>query len=301
MENALETIGAEVQASEPLSVEIQTVKCERLEISLNIDVLKQFCNEVGALVDEARITFSPMDGLRAKVVDPAHIAMVETGIATEIMDQFHYSPYAVSCGENGEIAEIGLGIEKLQSYLKSLKLKDSILKLTVDWSKSAAGQLTIESPTGQRVMSLIDVSGISDPKVPVLNLPIEIEVQDPKAFRGLLRQAETISDHIAVSYETATDSVWIDCEGDLDKMHAQVVGTVLQANVRSENQVDLITGKMQVVAAKVTRSLFPLEYFKDFARAIPQGFKLTFGHDYPLKIGYGRTTYLLAPRIESGD
>ena len=297
----METIGAESQAAETLSIEAQIVKCERLEISLNVDVLKQFCHEVSAHVDEARITFSVTDGLRAKVVDPAHIAMVETGIALEVMEQFHFYPQGLDIGDNGEIAEIGIDMDKLESYLKSLKLKDEILKLTVDWSKSAIGQLFVDSPTGRRVMSLIDTTGMSDPKIPTLNLPVEIEVEDPKAFRGLLRQAESISDHIAISYDGETNAVWLDCEGDQDKLHAQVIGTVLRADGRSDRQTNLETGDSELVHVLDCRSLFPLEYFKDFARAIPQGFKLHFGHDYPLKLTYGRTTYLLAPRIETED
>jgi len=269
------------QSPEPetVSIEPQIVTCERLEISLNVDVLKQFVNELATLVDEAKVVFSVTDGLRARVVDPAHIAMIETGIALEVLESFDWTPKTVSVREEGYIAEIGIDVDKMLSYLKSLRLKDTVLKFSVDFEKR---RMTIDAPTGQRVMPLIDTTGMPDPKVPTLDLPTEIAVHDQKAFRAQVRQAEEISDHIAIRYDSERNAVFLECEGDMDKMQSQVDAEIVGAGTS-------------------VRSLFPLTYLVNMVKTIPGPFHLVFGNDYPLKIEYGRTVYLLAPRIESPD
>jgi DNA polymerase III sliding clamp (beta) subunit (PCNA family) len=298
MEQTTEVIGAETPASESLSNVIEAaVQCETLTFSLNVDVLKQFLSELSALVDEARIVFSVTDGLRARVVDPAHVAMVDTGIALEMLETFDWTPHSVTVQEDGYVAEIGIDVDKMTGYLKSLKLKDTELRFSVDFARR---QMTVDGPTGQRVMSLIDTTGISDPKIPTLNLPTELEIRDPKAFRGQIRQAETISDHIAIRYDSAQNALYLECEGDMDKMRAQVDCETVQQLEHPRQRINTI-GETEKYMTSDSRSLFPLEYLADFAKVIPVGFRLTIGDDYPLKIQYGRTVYLLAPRIESGD
>lgn len=266
---------------ETVSIEPQIVTCQRLDFSLNVDVLKQFVNELGTVTDEAKIIFSVTDGFRARVVDPAHVSMVETGIALELLESFDWSPRSVTVGEEGYISEFGIDLDKIASYLKSLKLKDTVLKISVDLDKR---KMTVEAPTGQRVMSLIDTTGMSDPKIPTLNLPTEVSIRDQKAFKRAIGEAATISDHIALRYDSTQNALFLECEGDVDKMRSEIAGP--EDNIRGTED---------------TRSLFPLEYLAEFAKVIPGAFKLTIGNDYPLKIEYGRTVYLLAPRIESGD
>jgi len=275
----------------------EAVQCETLTFSLNVDVLKQFLSELSALVDEARIVFSVTDGLKAKVVDPAHIAMIETGIALEMLETFDWMPKAVTVQEDGYVAEIGIDVDKMTGYLKSLRLKDTVLRFSVDFARR---QMTVDGPTGQRVMSLIDTTGMSDPKIPTLNLPTELEIRDPKAFRGQIRQAETISDHIAIRYDSAQNALYLECEGDMDKMTSQVDSETVQQLEHSRQRISA-TGETEKYMTADSRSIFPLEYLANFARAIPGAFRLTIGDDYPMKIQYGRTVYLLAPRIESGD
>jgi proliferating cell nuclear antigen len=282
MEQTTEVIGAETPASESLSNVIEAaVQCETLTFSLNVDVLKQFLNELSALTDEAKIVFSVTDGLKAKVVDPAYIAMVETGIALEMLESFDWTPHSVPVKEDGYVAEFGIDIIKISSYLKSLKLKDTVLRFSVDLDKR---KMTVDAPTGQRVMSLIDTTGMSDPKIPTLNLPTEVTVHDQKAFRRALGEAAEISDHVVLRYDNQANAMFIECEGDMDKMQSEIARP--EDNIRGTES---------------SKSLFPLEYLANFARAIPCAFRLTIGTDYPLKIAYGRTVYLLAPRIETAD
>ena len=273
------------------------VRPDQLRFSLNVDVLKQFLNELSSIVDEARLVFNVTDGLVAHVVDPAYISMVQTGIALEMFEEIDWTPKAVTVSEDGYMTELGVDVDKLVSYLKAIKLKDTVLKFSVDFVKR---RMTIQSPTGERVISLIDTTGMSDPKIPTLNLPFKIEVKDPKTFRGLIRQASEISDHIALSYDSVANAMWLDCESDMDRLHAQVDGDILETGYSTRERITP-TGETERYQTKDCRSLFPLQYVADFVKAIPSTFTLEIGNDYPLKLQYGRTTYLLAPRIESND
>ena len=275
-----------------VSIEPQIVTCERLVIGLNIDVLRQFCNELAVLSDEAKITISVTDGLRSRIVDPAHIAMVDTGIALEVLERFDFFQASSQMADDGQVAEFGLDVVKMGSYLKSLKVKDAILTLSVDLNTR---KMTIDGPTGQRVMSLLDTTGMSDPKIPTLNLPTEVRIPDQKGFKQLLRQAAEISDHIVIRYDSAKAAMYLECEGDTDKMKSQVDIEIIRADSSAMPSPD---GPFQT---RDTKSLFPLEYLTEFVKVIPGAFKLTIGNDYPLKIEYGKTVYLLAPRIESGE
>jgi hypothetical protein len=282
MEQTTEVIGAETPASESLSVETQIVTCESLKVSLNVDVLRQFCRELAVLANETKIMFSVYDGLKARVVDPAHVAMLETSIAPEIMEEFQYLPNALPVDENGNIAEFGLDLDKMVTFLKVLKLKDAIVHLSVDFQTR---KLTIDCLNGlTRTMSLIDTTGMSDSKIPTLNLPTEVIVQDHKVFKRALSEAARVSDYVALRYDCQVNAMFVECEGDTDKMQSEIARP--EDNIRGTEN---------------SRSLFPLEYLANFARAIPCAFRLTIGTDYPLKIQYGRTVYLLAPRIERGD
>jgi len=293
----MESITTEAQtgpSNDNVSMDARTqiVQCERIVLSLNVDVLRQFCHEISALVDEAKITVSVTDGLRAKVVDPAHIAMVDTGIALELLESFDFFQATSQLGEDGIVGEFGIDVDKMESYLKTLKVKDTVLKLSVDL---IARKLTIDSPIGQRVMSLIDTTGMSDPKIPTLNLPTEVRIEDQRAFRAILRQASEISDHIAIRYDSAQNAMFLECEGDMDKMSSQVDAEIIGSDGYTKGWGE------DKVQTRDTKSLFPLEYLTEFVKAISGPFNLTIGTDYPLKIAYGKTVYLLAPRIESGD
>lgn len=284
---------AETQVSKPRTDGpecAQTV--ESLQLSVNVQALKAFVNEIAAISDECRIKIDPIDGLSVMVVDPSHIAMIETGMAKEVCEAFVVSP------ANAYVGSFGIDIGKLQKYLKAFKArdKDVILRVFVDMGTR---RMTIESPTGSRDMSLIDDTDMSDPKVPNLDLPTEIVIKDAKLFRSALKLASEISDHIALEFDPREEVLWLKCEGDMDKMASKLEVEVL----KSEPVVVFkwIAGKNTRIETRDTRSLFPLEYLTNMSRGLPDGFRLELGNDYPVKIVYGKTVKLLAPRIESDD
>jgi proliferating cell nuclear antigen len=238
------------------------------------DILKEVVNVVSTLVDEAKFSVNA-DGLTLKAVDPAHIAMVDLTLGKEAFEEF-----------KADEVEIGIDIDKLSQFLK-LARGDDIVDLKHDEEKR---RLNIMVGDITRRMSLIDTTGMSDPKVPSLNLPAKLTVKVDDLVQGI-KASETVSDHIALV--ASPESFEMSCEGDMD-------------------QVDWKKAKKDMVALETpssVRSLFPLEYFSNMLRAVPTGNEVTMqlGNDYPVKVefkiagGKGEVRYLLAPRIESGD
>jgi proliferating cell nuclear antigen len=238
------------------------------------DILKEVVNVVSTLVDEAKFSMNS-DGLTLKAVDPAHIAMVDLSLGKDAFEEF-----------KADEVEIGIDIDKLSQFLK-LARSDDIIDVKHDEEKRrlniAVGDIT-------RRMSLIDTTGMSDPKVPSLNLPVTLTVKVDDLVQGI-KASETVSDHIALV--ASPEGFEMTCEGDMDQVNWK----------KSKKDMESLEAPSSV------RSLFPLEYFSNMLRAVPSGSVVTMhlGNDYPVRVefkiagGKGEVRYLLAPRIESGD
>jgi proliferating cell nuclear antigen len=238
------------------------------------DTLKEVVNVISTLVDEAKFTVNA-DGLTIRAVDPAHIAMVDLTLGKDAFEEF-----------KAEESEIGLDIDKLNQFLK-LARADDIVDIRHDEDKR---RLNIVVGDITRRMSLIDTTGMSDPKVPSLNLPAKLTVKVDDLVQGI-KASETVSDHIALI--ASQEGFEMTCEGDLD----QVSWKKAKKDMEELNTPSIV------------RSLFPLEYFSNMLKAVSSGSSVTMylGNDYPVKVefkiagGKGAVSYLLAPRIESGD
>jgi len=238
------------------------------------EILKEVVNVVSTLVDEAKFTVNA-DGLTLRAVDPAHIAMVDLTLGKDAFEEF-----------KADESEIGIDIDKLSQFLKLAKADDMVdLKHDEDKRKLKimVGDIT-------RHMSLIDTTGMSDPKVPNLELPVSVTVRADDLMQGI-RASETVSDHIALV--ASPDGFEMSCEGDMDQVHWRKAKKDLAA----------------LEAPSSVRSLFPLEYFSNMLKSVSSGSSVTMhlGSDYPVKMEFkiagekGEVRYLLAPRIESND
>ncbi len=238
------------------------------------DILKEVVNVVSTLVDEAKFSITA-EGLALRAVDPAHIAIIDLSLGKDAFEEF-----------KADETEIGLDIDKLSQFLK-LARGDDVVDMKHDEDKR---RLNIVVGDVTRRMSLIDTTGMTDPKVPSLELPAKLSVKVDDLVQGI-KASETVSDHIAL---TATpESFEMTCEGDMDQVNWK----------KAKKDMEVLEAPSSV------RSLFPLEYFSNMLRAVPSGNAVTMylGNDYPVKVefkiagGKGEVRYLLAPRIESGD
>ena len=242
------------------------------DAKVKADVLKEVVDVIATLVDEAKFN-AGKDALVVKAVDPAHVAMVDLSL-----DRGAFEAYKADEGE------LGVDMDKMKEILRLAKAGETIA-LRHDEDKN---RLVVTVGNTTRRMALVDTAGMSDPKVPSLNLPAKVVVRTDE-LRQAIRASESISDHIAL--KASPEGFEIVSEGDTDNVSHMVPKDLLE--------------ELQVKEA--VRSLFPLDYFSNMVKAISSAPNVTLylGSDYPVKLefkiagGKGEVKYLLAPRIES--
>lgn len=236
------------------------------------EALKGIVDVVSTLVDEAKFNINA-DGFDLKAVDPAHVAMIEMKVEKGAFEEFA-----------ADETELGVDLDKIKEVLRLARSGD-IIEMEQDEEKS---RLILHVGNITRRMNLVDITGMSDPRVPNLSLPALVAVTSDELQKGI-RAAESVSDHIAL---TATpEGFEMYSEGDTDSATLNLPKDLL-ISLECDERV---------------RSLFPLDYFSNMVRSIPAGsvVSINLGSDYPVKLEFeiadkkGSVRYLLAPRIES--
>ncbi|MEK6987768.1 MAG: proliferating cell nuclear antigen (pcna) [Candidatus Thermoplasmatota archaeon] len=242
------------------------------EAKLKAEVLKEVVDVVSTLVDEAKFNVGK-ESITIKAVDPAHVAMLDLSLDRGAFESF-----------KADETELGIDMDKMKEILRLAKAGE-VIAINHDEDKN---RLIVTVGNTTRRMALVDTAGMSDPKVPSLNLPAKVVVRTDE-LRQAIRASESVSDHIAL--KASTDGFEIVSEGDTDTVSHMVPKDMLE----------------ELQAKDAVRSLFPLDYFSNMVKAISSAptVALYLGTDYPVKMefkiaaGKGEVKYLLAPRIES--
>src|SRR2546422_1125331 len=242
------------------------------EGKVKADVLREVVDVVSTLVDEAKFNVGK-DSITVKAVDPAHVAMVDLSL-----DRGAFEAYKADEGE------LGIDMDKMKEILRLAKAGEAIA-LRHDEDKN---RLVVTVGNTTRRMALVDTAGVSDPKVPSLNLPAKVVVRTDE-LRQAIRASGSISDHIAL--KAPPEGFEVVSGGGTDNESHMVPKDLLE----------------EIQAKEAARSLFPLDYFSNMVKAISSAPTVTLylGSDYPVKMefkiagGKGEVRFLLAPRIES--
>src|SRR5439155_1070956 len=169
------------------------------EGKVKAEVLKEVVDVVSTLVDEAKFNVGK-DSITVKAVDPAHVAMVDL-----TLDRGAFEAYKADEGE------LGVDMDKMKEILRLAKGGETI-SFSHDEDKN---RLVVTVGNTTRRMALVDTAGMSDPKVPSLNLPAKLVVRTDE-LRQAIRASESISDHIAL--KASPDGFEIVSEGDTDNV-----------------------------------------------------------------------------------
>lgn len=242
------------------------------EAKIKADTLREIVGVVSTLVDEIKLNIDS-DGMSLRAVDPAHVAMVDLSLNAGAFEDL-----------KADKCELGIDIDKLKEVLRLAKVGD-ILVMRHDEDKNRL-IITVENIT--RRMSLVDTTGMSDPKVPKLNLPAKVQLKTNELSQGI-RASESVSDHVALI--VSQDGFELQSEGDTDSVELKLPKDLLEEIDVSEN----------------VKSLFSLEYFSNMIKSVGSTDHVTMflGNNYPIRIefdiagGEGHVTYLLAPRLEN--
>lgn len=240
---------------------------------INAEVLKDAIEAVSTIVDEAKFHIT-QDGLAARAVDPANVAMVSFDLKKEAFEAFSATD-----------GEIGVDLTRLNDIL-GMAAKDDRIELNLN---EETRKLEIRTGGLAYTLSLLDPTSIrKEPKVPNLELPAKVVLNGAELKRAV-KAAEKVSDHMALG--VMDKAFYVEAEGDLDKVRLDIPATSL-ISLQSTGNV---------------RSLFSLDYLNDLAKSLGKAEQVSIdlGTDYPVKFtfnvagGNGTATYLLAPRIES--
>jgi len=244
-----------------------------LQGKIKADFMKTIVDATAILVDEAKFKFDS-DGMYGRMVDPAHVGMIDFKVKKETFDEY-------KCEEE---AEIGIDLEKLKSILKIAAAGDIV---ELNYEKEEA-RLSVKIGNLTRKIGLLDTSEMPDTKIPSLNLPAEIVVPTIELHQAI-RAAEAVADHVVLMADK--DSFKILAHGDTDS-------------------VEMVLNKEQLYSLKCeepVKSMFPLDYLSDMvkvAKGESEEVTINLGTNYPVKLsfevagGYIKILYLLAPRIE---
>ena len=242
------------------------------EAKVKAEILKEFVDVLSTLVDETKVN-ATKEGISVRAVDPAHVAMVDLSLDSAAFESY-----------KSDDQELGLDLDKVKEVLRLAKMGD-VIDLRYDEDKN---KLVLIVGNITRRMALVDTAGMSDPKVPNLNLPAKLTIRVEELRQGI-RASENVSDHIALT--VSPEGFTMQGEGDTDSVDLKL----------GKDFLDELDSKEQV------RSMFPLDYFANMIKAITSAPSVTMylGNDYPVKLefaiggGKGKVKYLLAPRIES--
>lgn len=259
----------------------------RFEFALKASDLKAFVALLDHMTDEAKVVAN-QDGWHVRAVDPAHVAMIETHVP-DLIDCFErvYSTKSLERIE-GDVA-FGLDLPKMKEILRLVK-KDAVVSMDVDLPDlEDKDRITVETGRTTRTMSSIDTEGMSDPKLPALNLTARLTVAVADLIEAV-KAAEDITDHVRLTVTKSGLNVL--GEGEVDKMSMDLPADV--AYVQGEE-------------GKAT-SLYPLDYLAKFLKAVRaariENLVVQLGTDLPIRVdwdGAVKGTWLCAPRIEADE
>ena len=224
-------------------------------------------------------TLKGLVNMISTLIDEVKFTVSPEGLSLKAVDPAHVAMVELMV-ESGAFesyeadeTELGIDLDKVKDVLK-LASSGDIISMEQD---ADHGRLIFKIGNITRRMSLVDTSSMNDVKVPQLKLS------------STVKASESISDHISLIAEGETFELL--CEGDTDSANLTLDSSSLES----------------INAPSRVSSMFPLDYFSNFIKAIPSDVvvEIELDTDYPVIINFdlagdnGKVKYLLAPRIES--
>ncbi len=232
-------------------------------------------NAIAVLIDEAEFVIDA-EKLALKATDPSQISMVDFE-----MDKSAFKEFDVN-----ETVTIGLDLDYLAQVMNRAKPDDE-LTLEINPEKTALKIGFKGASTRHFVIPLIDVNKGQIPN-PKIEFQAVLSV-NAAVLQDALKDAELISNHVVLG--VSNEAFYVKAKsskGALESQTSQKEKSVKEFKVSQE-----------------CKSMFPLDYLKDMLKAPDNKdeIELKLRSDAPVqisyKIGKARSSYFLAPRIET--
>jgi len=237
---------------------------------------RRIVEAVSVLVDEA-VFKADNSSLRARAMDPSHVAMVDVYLPAGIFDEYECSGEAV----------MGVSLDEMSKIVRRAGGGDE-LEMVLDEEANSLRVRLKGAATRTFKISLLDL-GAEEPPTPSITFNTEVKLITNSLVQAL-KDAELFSDHVEIS--ATPEGVFIAASGDTS-------GVEVKIDRGSEALLELNV-------TEPSRAIYALSYLTDMikAAAISDTVTLQFSTNMPLKLefrvlGEGKVTYWLAPRIEA--
>lgn len=242
-------------------------------------VLGEFLDAMQAVVAEAKCTFDSDDGLRARAVDPANVAMADVEVPADAFERV-----------SGDGTTLGVNLESLADVVGMAPDGESAIVGDLD-ADSRKLALSIPEIGLDYTLALIDPDTIrQEPDLPELELPATY-VADVAALDRGITAADLCSDHLTLRAVDG-DTFEICADGDTDDVEVTLGGE------------ELLDGRHDGDAPAA--SFFSLDYLLDLRGPLPSDATVSVrvGDEMPTKLRYTTASgveveNMLAPRISS--
>ena len=241
------------------------------QAKIKSEILKETVDVLSTIADEGKFNLTK-DGISTKITDPAHVAMLNLTLNKSAFEEY-----------KADECTLGIDIDKLKDVIKLAGPGENV-EIEHDEDKN---RLIFNIGNITRRMALIDTEGMSEPKVPNLNLPALLTINTDEAKRGV-KASEPVSDHVEL--KVSPDSFEMTAKGDTDTVILKLPKDLL----------------VKLDCKEAMRSLYSLDYLSKMVKTVPSpNIGLHLGNDMPIDMdfdiadGNGHVRFLLAPRIES--
>lgn len=254
--------------------------------TLDAHIWKSITESLAALVKEIYFT-SNDEGIHARAIDDAHIAMVDLKLPKNSFQEY-------VC--NGELA-FGVSLVEMTQIMRRSSDEDT-LELTVDETSNKLNlKFRSEKATRNFSLSLLgDTSGeeLPIPEKLVFNTTISMSAG---TFKNILKDAEVVGDYITL--EATPEKLKVASEGDTGE-----VEVIIDA---SESQLYDNPSIRDFAVKEDSQAIYALKYLSDMTKAVSayDYISIKYSTDMPLKLGIhswnSELDFYLAPRIEGGE
>ena len=241
------------------------------QVKIKSEILKDAIDVLSTVADEGKFNLTK-DGLETKIVDPAHVAMLNLTLNKKAFEEF-----------KADECTLGIDIHKLKDVIKLAGPRE-IIEIHHDEDKN---RLILNIGNITRRMTLIDTKTTSEPKIPSLNLPASLIINTDEAKRGIMA-SEPVSDHVEL--KAMPEGFEMTAKGDTDTVILKLPKDLLE----------------KLDCKEAVRSLYSLDYLSKMIKTVSSpNIGLHLGNDMPIDMdfdladGNGHVRYLLAPRIEN--
>lgn len=272
----------------------------KLEAWVKAKALRDFFAKASALVEDVKVVVDK-EGWHAIFVDPAHVALGEVHLPRGRTDG-HVLSWAFNPDPSAPIPEtfeFGANLTVVQSWLR--KADGEVVHLVAEYQETG-GVLSMQIGNGRRSTFLVDTEGMSDPKLPTLDLPVTFRV-DAATLEKIIKQAGDVADYVEIAQDVVDGH---------PRLRASAGDSPRDGMWEGEfpEEAEWIATKDERV-----RSNFPLDYLEKLVKALKgRVVEIDLGTDYPARFKWSNQPrdgfraeqatfglYMLAPRIETEE